>query len=54
MDALKSTRGNVAAAARHLGITPRMVRYKLRKLKIDYPRFFRKASGRDGDNSAGR
>jgi Nif-specific regulatory protein len=44
MDALKTTRGNVAAAARALGITPRMVRYKLRKLQIDYPRFFRQPS----------
>ncbi len=43
MDALKTTHGNVAAAARHLGITPRMVRYKLRKLSIDYQRFFKKA-----------
>jgi Nif-specific regulatory protein len=34
-DALKTTSGNVAAAARQLGITPRMVRYKIRKLRIE-------------------
>lgn len=33
---LKQTRGNMAAAARCLGITPRMIRYKVRKLKIDW------------------
>ena len=37
-DALKRTRGNVAASARELGITPRMVRYKLGKLGIDASR----------------
>ncbi|MCL4205612.1 MAG: sigma 54-interacting transcriptional regulator [Pirellulaceae bacterium] len=31
-DALKSTSGNLAAAARLLGITPRMMRYKIKKL----------------------
>lgn len=35
VDALKSCGGNVAAAARQLGITPRMVRYKLKNLGID-------------------
>jgi Nif-specific regulatory protein len=35
-DALKRTRGNVNAASRQLGITPRMTRYKIRKLDIDY------------------
>jgi len=34
-DALKCTHGNVAAAARQLGITPRMVRYKMRNLRIE-------------------
>lgn len=37
VDALKSSNGNMSAAARLLGITPRMVRYKVKKLKIDYP-----------------
>lgn len=34
-DALKRTRGNITAAARELGITPRMARYKTEKLDID-------------------
>jgi hypothetical protein len=34
VDALRATRGNVAAAARRLGITPRIIRYKIRKLRI--------------------
>jgi Nif-specific regulatory protein len=40
IDALKRSEGNVAAAARDLGLTPRMVRYKIRKLRIDYRKFF--------------
>jgi Nif-specific regulatory protein len=35
-DSLKSSQGNVTAAAHQLGITPRMVRYKMRKLGIDF------------------
>jgi len=42
MDALKATGGNISEAARQLGITPRMARYKIRKLGIDYQRFFKK------------
>ncbi len=42
VDALKRTGGNMSAAARELGITPRMVRYKVRNLNIDYQRLFRK------------
>ncbi len=42
MDALKITGGNISEAARQLGITPRMARYKIRKLGIDYQRFFKK------------
>ena len=42
VDALQATRGNVAAAARRLGITPRMIRYKLKKLGIDGQGSFRK------------
>ncbi len=37
-DALKSSGGSVTAAARQLGITPRMVRYKLKLLGIELPR----------------
>ncbi len=42
VDALKSTEGNIAAAARELGITARMVRYKVKKLGIDPKQFLPK------------
>ncbi len=35
IDALKASRGNVAAAARALSVTPRIMRYKIKKLGID-------------------
>ena len=35
VDALKKLDGNVTAAARALDITPRMIRYKLKKLGLD-------------------
>jgi Nif-specific regulatory protein len=38
-DALKSCQGSVVSAAKHLGITPRMVRYKIKKLGLDYRQF---------------
>jgi len=41
VDALKSCHGSVNAAARRLGITARMVRYKLKKLRIDHQPFVR-------------
>ena len=40
-DALKCTGGNIAAAARQLGITPRMARYKVKKLRVDYRQFYK-------------
>jgi Nif-specific regulatory protein len=40
IDALKRSSGNMAAAARQLGITARMIRYKVKNLGIDYQRFF--------------
>ncbi len=40
IDALKSNQGNMTAAARQLGITARMIRYKIKNLGIDYQRFF--------------
>jgi Nif-specific regulatory protein len=40
VDALKCSAGNVSAAARQLGITPRMVRYKIKRLGIDYQHLF--------------
>ena len=39
VDSLKSCRGSINAAARRLGITARMVRYKIKKLRIDYRQF---------------
>jgi len=39
-DALKRNSGNSAAAARELGITPRMVRYKIKTLNIDFEQYF--------------
>jgi len=41
VDALKRSEGNVTEAARGLGATPRVVRYKLRQLGIDARRFRR-------------
>jgi len=41
VDALKRTNGNLAAAARDLGTTPRIIRYKVRFLGIDYRRYCR-------------
>lgn len=41
IDALKRYRGSVADAANELGITPRMVRYKIKGLGIDAPRTFK-------------
>ena len=42
VDALKACGGSVNTAARQLGITPRMVRYKIKKLRIDYLQFMRR------------
>ena len=44
-DALKRTEGNINAAAHDLGITPRMVRYKVQNLDIDYQSLFKRARG---------
>ena len=40
IDALKHTRGNMTAAAKELGITLRMARYKIKRLSIDYSQYF--------------
>ena len=32
----------MTTAAEQLGITPRMVRYKIKNLRIDYQQFFKK------------
>jgi transcriptional regulator with GAF, ATPase, and Fis domain len=37
-EVLKRSGGNMAAVARTLGLTPRQVRYKIRRLKIPNPR----------------
>ena len=42
VDALKQSKGNVTAAARQLGYTPRMIRYKIQNLGIDYDKLFKK------------
>ncbi|HNX34348.1 MAG TPA: sigma 54-interacting transcriptional regulator [Kiritimatiellia bacterium] len=44
LDALKKKNGNVCAVAREIGITSRMVRYKLKKFRIDPRRFSKKAA----------
>lgn len=46
IEALKRHNGNVTAAARELGITGRMVRYKIEKLDVDYDRFFKRKAKR--------
>ena len=42
VDALKRNNGTISAAARELGITERMVRYKIQNLEIDYETLFKK------------
>ena len=39
VDALKSCHGSINAAARRLGVTARIVRYKIKKLRIDHQQF---------------
>jgi Nif-specific regulatory protein len=41
IDALKRSNGNLAAAARDLGTTARIIRYKVEKLDIDYTKYCR-------------
>jgi len=43
VDALKRTYGNMAASARDLAVTPRILRYKVKALAIDPRRYRRKA-----------
>jgi Nif-specific regulatory protein len=42
VDGLKRCNGNLAATARDLGTTPRIIRYKVKELGIDYRRYRRK------------
>jgi len=44
VDALKRCNGNIAATARDMGTTARIIGYKIKKLSIDYRRFRRKLS----------
>ena len=39
VDALKRSGGNIAAAAKDLGTTPRILGYKAKQLGIDFRRF---------------
>ncbi|MGB2820551.1 MAG: sigma 54-interacting transcriptional regulator [Phycisphaerae bacterium] len=43
VDALKRSSGNISAAARDLGSTPRIIRYKIDNLGIDWKRYRRMA-----------
>jgi Nif-specific regulatory protein len=43
IDALKRVNGKVTIAAEELGITSRMIRYKMKNLNIDYPHLFKKS-----------
>ncbi len=44
-DALKSCQGSVSLVAEQLGITPRMVRYKIKKLGIEHRQFAKPGEG---------
>ncbi len=44
VDALKRSNGNLAATARDLGTTARIIRYKVKELDIDYKRYHRTRS----------
>ncbi len=46
VDSLKRHSGTISAAARELGITERMVRYKIQNLDIDYETLFKKRKRR--------
>ncbi len=50
VDSLKRNNGTISAAARELGITERMVRYKIQNLDIDYETLFKKRKRRKKQN----
>ena len=52
-DALKRSNGSAAAAARELGVTSRIVRYKIQKLGIDYDTLFSGFKGPKEDSISG-
>jgi transcriptional regulator with GAF, ATPase, and Fis domain len=41
VEALQAANGNMAAAAKQLDITPRIARYKIKKLGIDHRSFYK-------------
>jgi len=41
IDSLKRNSGRISRAANELGITQRMLRYKIRKLSVDYKKYFK-------------
>ena len=45
VDSLKRNEGSIRCAAGELGITERMIRYKIKKLGIEYRRLFQKRTG---------
>ena len=49
VDALKNARGNIHQAARDLGITYRIIYYKMKKYGIDHRRFLPSALS-EGEN----
>jgi len=46
LETLKQKNGNVSAVAREIGLTPRMVRYKLKKMEINPRQLFRRGGAR--------
>ena len=46
LETLKQKNGNVSAVAREIGLTPRMVRYKLKKMEINPRQLFRRRTAR--------
>ena len=53
VDALKRCNGNLAATARDLRATPRIIGYKVRELEIDFKRYCRNENNYTKLNSAG-
>jgi Nif-specific regulatory protein len=52
VEALKKTRGNQTQAAKILGITKRIIQYKIQKLGIDSKRFRRDRQDKDETSAA--
>jgi Nif-specific regulatory protein len=54
VDALKRANGIVSSAARDLGTTQRILRYKITGLGIDWQRYRRRAGGRSQEPAGGQ